>query len=233
MDKMELSEMTDRCSVGPALESTSRQSEQRRDDVPQIRLHRVEARTKIIGIPAPTCKNCVKESRGMRVQRTSRVCAWKAGWKMGMDEEVDSKKIRIKTRKICKNQSARSPEFHVYAAGHPEQAQRTVTAGAPQYIEQKRNDLLPRASKQQKRSQEVTELAGQKETIPKRMLINEIEKWSGVETRLQNETFSSKTWKESSTGMCSAEAELDEELRNLQAGEEKTKQLYVAVQRVL
>ena len=75
MEKMELSEMTDRCSVGPARESTSRQSEQRRDDVHQIRLHRVEARTKIIGIPAPTCKNCVKESRGMRVQRTSRVCA--------------------------------------------------------------------------------------------------------------------------------------------------------------
>ena len=46
MEKMELSEMTDKYSVGPAWECTSKQFEQRRDDVQQIRLHRVEARTK-------------------------------------------------------------------------------------------------------------------------------------------------------------------------------------------
>ena len=146
-----------------------------------------------IEILAPTCKTCVKESRGMRVQSRSRVHAKKAGWKMDMDEEADSKKIRIKTRKICKNQ-LRDLEKFTY-----KQAQRSRAAGAPQDIEQKRNDLLLE-HQNCRRGLKSYRACKTKRNNSKRMLVNVIEKWSGVQTRLQNETFSSKTWNESFKG---------------------------------
>ena len=52
---------------------------------------------------------------------------------MDVDEEIDSKKKLVQKKKRSAKTVARSPEVHVHAAGHSEQAQRRVAAGVPRY----------------------------------------------------------------------------------------------------
>ena len=119
----------------------------------------------------------------------------KAGWKkMGRQQE--------ERRKICKKTGARSREIDVYAAGRSEQAQRNVAAG-------------------QGLGQQLERLQDRKEQCQKYDGKYGLETWSGSRMRLKRRMPNVKSWDEKIQKTSLAEAELDEESRNLEAGEER------------
>ena len=83
--------------------------------------------------------------------------------------------------------------------------------------DQKRNDLLLEHQRMKKRSHTLQSLQDTKEAVPKGRN-NAMETWSESEMRLQKDKHGSKNWFKNPKV---AEAELDEEIRNLRAGEER------------
>ena len=105
MDKMEVSEVSDKHSVG--VQGKYRQAVSvKAGRCPSKSFSSSGGENKNIGIPAHNCRNCVRKSRGTRVQRRNWVRKegrLEEAEQMEVDEEVDSKKNWIKGRKICKN----------------------------------------------------------------------------------------------------------------------------------
>ena len=192
--------------VGQALHpcyngGTGRRSRQRPGGAHRVLLRQVEVTTKIIGIPMRKCRNCVKSLSGTRMHTRSRGCSADLQVKKAGSKKMDQQKKELQKQLRDLEKLTKMPE--------------DIQSRLKEEWQQELPDIEPEHQKDAEEISKVVEFARQKEGMPKGCWQMQ---WRHGADRRRDKL---QELEQKSQRIYLAEADLDEEIRNLQAGEER------------